>query len=324
MKQRKEGRFSGQKVLGLIFLLLAACEKPQTTVFQGYAEGEWVYVSAPVSGYLEKLAVDKGQEVKTGELLFTLENRPEIYGVQEARKSVDQAVHKLNDLKKGVRASEMEALTARLKAAKLRMEFAEKEYRRREGLLRKKIFPEEEVDRSRTEYDVARRQMEEIQADMTTAGLGSRPDAVLAAETQVDTAKSRMEQASWSLEQKSQNSPVYGPIFDTYFQPGEWVPAGRPVVSILPAQNRKIRFFIPEPLLGKFRVGQELKAVWDGSAEVIPCRISYISPSAEYTPPVIFSSENRSKLVFLAEAVPKDPSAAGKLHPGQPVEVRWQ
>lgn len=105
---------------------------------------------------------------------------------------------------------------------------------------------------------------------------------------------------------------------------GEFVPAGYPVVSILPPGNIKVRFFVPETVVGTLASGQEVSLAYDGAAKNYRGIISYISPQAEYTPPIIYSRETRSKLVFMVEAkiIPADQAAA--LHPGQPVDVRLE
>jgi HlyD family secretion protein len=119
------------------------------------------------------------------------------------------------------------------------------------------------------------------------------------------------------------SSTVTGTIADTLFVPGEWVPAGAPVVSVLPPGNVKVRFFVAETRLGALRVGQKVALACDGCAAPIAASISFIAPQAEYTPPVIYSRDNRAKLVFLVEARP-DAQDAVKLHPGQPVDVTLQ
>jgi HlyD family secretion protein len=104
---------------------------------------------------------------------------------------------------------------------------------------------------------------------------------------------------------------------------GEWVPAGAPVVSVLPAANVKARFFVPETELGRVRVGQGVKLACDGCGAPIDAKVSFIATQAEFTPPVIYSKDSRAKLVFLVEARPS-PADAVKLHPGQPVDVTLQ
>jgi len=98
------------------------------------------------------------------------------------------------------------------------------------------------------------------------------------------------------------------------------VPAGKPVVSLLPPANIKLRFFVPETLVGSLKTGQRVTANCDGCSAPIAATISYIAPNSEFTPPVIFSKESRAKLVFMIEAVPAAADAT-KLKPGQPVDV---
>jgi len=101
---------------------------------------------------------------------------------------------------------------------------------------------------------------------------------------------------------------------------GEWVPAGRPVVSILPPGNVKARFYVPETVLGSLQVGRKIEIRCDGCPAPLEAQISYLSSQAEYTPPVLYTREQRQKLLFLVEA--RIAQGAAPLHPGQPVDVR--
>ena len=104
---------------------------------------------------------------------------------------------------------------------------------------------------------------------------------------------------------------------------GEWVPAGRPVVSLLPPGNLKARFYVPEEVLGTIRIDQEVQIACDGCEAPVAATIAFVSTQAEYTPPVLYGKESRTKLVFLVEARIA-PAEAAKLHPGQPVDIRPQ
>ena len=163
--------------------------------------------------------------------------------------------------------------------------------------------------------------MSELKAQLATARLAARPDEIRAAQAATAAAREALAQAEWRLEQKSLRAPRDGQVTDTLYVQGEWVPAGSPVVTLLPPTHIKVRFFIPEKILGSVKVGQPVSVRCDGCGEPITAPVSYISPQAEYTPPVIYSRENRAKLVFLLEARPA-PAEATRLHPGQPVEVR--
>ena len=127
-------------------------------------------------------------------------------------------------------------------------------------------------------------------------------------------------QADWKLSQRAVAAPVAAKVSDTYYVIGDWVPAGGVVVNLLPPSNVKLRFFVPEPQIGSVKTGQTVRYACDGCGELKPATISFIADRAEFTPPFIYSKENRAKFVFLVEASP-DPSDAVRLNPGQPVDV---
>jgi HlyD family secretion protein len=138
-----------------------------------------------------------------------------------------------------------------------------------------------------------------------------------------DQDRERLTKAEWDLSQKRQSAPQSGLVFDTLFRPGEWVAPGRPVVALLPPNNVKVRAFVPETEIAKFHPGDPVRVNVDGLGEPVAGKISFISPQAEYTPPVIYSRESRDKLVFMIEIV-FDSAAGAKLHPGQPVDVQME
>ncbi len=126
---------------------------------------------------------------------------------------------------------------------------------------------------------------------------------------------------AWSqtrLARRSAKSPADGTIQQIYFRPGETVPAGRPVVALLPPGNLKIRFFAPQAELPAIKFGETVNVTCDGCEKGLTAKVSFISRSAEFTPPVIYSMDERAKLVFLIEARPEQPE---KFRVGQPVAV---
>ncbi len=312
----------GLFLLAVVGLLGGCGEKPEP-LFQGYAEGEFVQVAAPLAGRLERLAVARGGQVEAGELLFSLEHAAETAAVAEAEHQVSQAEDRLADLLKGERPSELAALTARLAQAREARDLSRLELERRQRLFEASTVSAEERDRARTAFRLDQAAVAELEAQLQTARLGARRDQIAAARAEAAAARARLEQANWALEQKSQSAPAAAFVFDTLYVEGEFVPATFPVVTLLPPGNLKIRFFVPERLVGTLRPGQPLTVDWDGAGQPLTAAISYISPQAEYTPPVIFSRETRAKLVFMVEARP-EPEQAARLHPGQPVEVRLE
>jgi HlyD family secretion protein len=131
-------------------------------------------------------------------------------------------------------------------------------------------------------------------------------------------AKANLEWSKTRLARRRAVSPAAGTIQEVYYRPGETVPPGRPVIALLPPGNLKIRFFVPEGLLPGVRYGQTVNVSCDGCEQGLTAKVTFIAKSAEYTPPVIYSREERAKLVFLIEARPAHPD---KFRVGQPVTV---
>jgi HlyD family secretion protein len=262
-------------------------------------------------------------QVKAGDLLFALDSTPEQAARDEAERRLAQARANVEDVKKGKRPSEIDAIAAQLKQARAALTLAEKEFARQENLTRTPgATAELEFLRARSMRDQARQRVAQLEADLTTARLGSRSDLITAAEANLRAVEAALIKAEWDLSQKRQTSPQAGLVLDTLYREGEWIPAGRPVVALLPPQNIKVRAFVPETRIGSIHPGDSIRVSVDGVAGPFIGTIRYIPPQAEYTPPVIYSQESRSKLVFMIEAV-FDPETSVNLHPGQPVDVHF-
>ena len=139
-----------------------------------------------------------------------------------------------------------------------------------------------------------------------------------AAESDLHVTEARVNSSQTKLDRRKMNSPVTGTVQQVYFRPGEMVPAGRPIVSILPPGNLKLRFYLPEAMLPRITHGDVISVGCDSCAPGLTAKISFISKSAEFSAPVIYSLEERGKLVFLIEALPDQPD---KFRLGQPIDV---
>lgn len=316
--RRRCGPLAG---LAATALTIVACNpSPSTGTYQGYLEAEYVYVASPLGGALESLAVERGRKITAGEALFELDREPEASLVRQAEEGVRQAEARLEDLRKGERPSELAAIEALRDQARSSLALAELELRRVQNLYRDEVVPIDELDRARTQRDLYEAQVARYTAELETARLGGRTDAIDAAEAAADAAKAELTRARWNLDQKAQASPVTGVVHDTLYRPGEWVGPGNPVVVLLPPENLKVRFFVPETELTRVQPGQAVRVRIDGAPAPYPARVSYVSTRAEFTPPVIYSRETRAKLVFMVEARFPSPDVA-TLRPGQPVDV---
>jgi len=304
----------------LAAIVLAGCDRQGNGAFQGYVEGEFVYVASPLGGALTHLAVARGERIEAGQLLFALDRQPEAAALLQAEKNLAQAQAHLADLTKGKRPSEIASLAATLEQAQASLKLAESELVRREKLIESKVVSVEEIDQMRTQKDSAAARVAQLNADLETAGLGGREDVIRAARDAVAAQQAALDRAQWAFDQKQQFAPAAGMVQDTLYRTGEWVAAGSPVAVLLPPENLKVRFFVPQAVLPRIQVGETVSVHSDGAPREFKAVVNYISSQAEYTPPVIYSRESRASIVFMIEA--KFSSAdAPDVRPGQPVDV---
>jgi HlyD family secretion protein len=254
-------------------------------------------------------------------LLFELERQSEAAALEQAGKNLAQAKSQLDDLTKGKRPTEIASLEAQLQRARANLKLADDELARREQLHGSQVVSKEELDQARAQRDADSAQVDQLTADLETAKLGGREDAVNAAQATVESQRAALDKAKWSFDQKQQFAPTNAFVHDTLYRQGEWAAAGNPVVVLLPSANLKVRFFVPQERLPQIKIGQSVQVSFDGAAKNYPATVNYISTQAEFTPPVLYNRENRSKLIFMIEAK-FSPADAADLRPGQPVDVK--
>jgi HlyD family secretion protein len=313
--------YSPARLLALLagLLVLAGCHRAPAIGYQGYLEGDYIYVGSPLAGRLDQLAVAKGARVEAGAPLFTLERRAELATQRQAADQLAAAQARLEDLKKGSRPSELAALEARRDQARAAAELARLEFARQENLFKTQVISVSDFDRARLTAEQNTRAVAELTAQLTTASLGGRSDAITAATADVSAAAANKERADWNVTQKAQDAPQAGLVFDTLYRTGEFVTAGNPVVVLLPPANLKVRFFVPESDFAALKAGAAVLVAINGLPAPLTGHIRYLSPQPEFTPPVLYNRENRAKLIFMIEAgLDAD---TRDLHPGQPVDV---
>ena len=277
-------------------------------------------VAAPFAGTLQQLSVKRGDQVEAAKPLFALENENETAARREAEERLRAAEARLANLKSGKRAPEIESATQELQQARAMRELASSNIARQQKLYASGFVSSAVLDDARAQFKREDAHVKELEAAVTTAKMPARTDEIRAAEADARAAREVLAQSEWKLAQRAVATPTAGLVHDTYFVVGDWVPAGSPVASVLPPGNVKVRFYVPEPLLGGLKLGQSLTINCDGCAAPFTATIQFIADRAEFTPPVLYSKENRAKLVYLVEAKPSAADAA-RLHPGQPVDV---
>jgi HlyD family secretion protein len=264
-----------------LLLMLAGCDQQKDQGWLGYAEGDNTFIAAPQAGWVSRMTVERGKEVKRGDLLFTLDDTREAASRAQAEATLAQSKAQLNEAEAG-------------------LDYATKELARQKRLFDAHAGAKAALDLAQQNFDQANARISQSRAQ----------------EAQAEAA---LTNAAYQLSQRDVVSLTGGRVEDIYFRTGEYVPAGLPVISVLPPQNIYVRFFVPEGDFAKVKMGERVAIACDGCAPDLTARITFIAQQQEFTPPVIFSETNRGKLVFKLEA-----RADGglKLHPGQPVEVR--
>ena len=270
-----------KRVAVLLALLLGACGISDGPRWLGYAEGDNVFVSAPQAGWVSHMTVDRGDWVERGRLLFTLDNTHETAARDQATANIAQA-------------------QAALAQEQANFDYTRRELARQAGLQRAHAGVQSTLDQVRSSHAQSGARIAQLQG-------------------QIRQMQAMLADASYQLSQRDVVSLTRGRVQDVLFRTGEYAPAMTPIVSILPPENVFVRFFVPEADFAKIKLGQRVAISCDGCPHNLTATVSFIASREEFTPPVVFSLDNRAKLVFKVEA---RASGGLKLNPGQPVDVR--
>jgi len=305
----------------LTLLLATACSRaPDDAPMGGYAEAELVYVAPSIAGTLQTLAVRRGDRVLRGQPLFALDADAEGYGREAAQARSERARAQEANLRKGKRPLELKAIEQQLAQAEAALGASASALQRQQALVAQGFVAPIRLEELVAARDRDAARVRELQAQRALAAEAARADEIAAAAAESRGSTADLDLARWRAEQKRRSAPADALVYDTMFREGEWVAAGVPVVALLPPGALKLRFFVPEPALSQAAVGRELRLACDGCPAGLTARIRYVSPQAEFTPPVIYSASARAKLVFMAEA---ELPAGTALKPGQLVDVRF-
>lgn len=262
-------------------IILSSCSNPKN-LYSGYIDADLTYLSGDFSGQLLELFVARGESVTKQKLLFKLEQINETRNVYSGWQNQIDLI------------AERDQILSKLNYAKIN-------YNRQKQLNAEGAGSRDAFDQAIQNLDVLKYQLNSINAQIKN--------------NEITTA-----QKVWQKDRKQNVAPESGIIYDTYFTVGEYVQSGQPVLSLITKKNIKALFFIPEADLGKIKLNQPIIISTDGNNTHYQGLISYISNQAEYTPPIIYSKEERQKLVFKIEMhiINAD---LNQIHLGQPVTV---
>lgn len=224
-------------------VLLQGCSGNDGNECQGYVEGEYVYLSSARAGRLEKLLTRKGSSVEAGVLLASLESEYERQAVAKSERSLAQTRALYNDMLTGRRPAEVSMAKAQLAKARADQANAAAELARVEALYRQNAVSRKELDNQRAVSRSADATVVEMQKQVDVYNLPEREQRIAAQKAAVEAGEADLAQARWELDQKEIRPQQAGLVYDTLYRVGEWVPAGSPVIQLLPPGNVKIRFF---------------------------------------------------------------------------------
>jgi HlyD family secretion protein len=301
------------RLLALMAILLIAAgagwffllPREKSGSLQGYVEGYLVFMAPEDGGRIERLSVDSADRVTEGQLLFELEAAMQIAQRDEARARLQQTRAQLADLQAALqRPEEIAIREAQEERAKAQLDLSQAELNRQQTLFERGIAARAQLDQAKTAFERDRAALAEVRRQIEAGQIAGRSAEIHAAEATVMAAEAALQQAEARLAKRRVKAPADAQVQDVYFRAGETVNAGQPVLALLPPGNRRIRFYVPEPLLATIALGRSIGVTCDNCPAGLQARINFISSEAEYTPPVIFSEQERAKLVFRVEAKP--------------------
>ncbi|MCL6739745.1 HlyD family efflux transporter periplasmic adaptor subunit [Sphingomonas sp. RB56-2] len=283
---------------------------PRERYLSGYVEGESLFLAAPVAGTVGSIMAEEGQRIAGGARLFAIDPATLSAQGEQAQAQVTEARTQIASAQANAQQAEAEVAAAAADADKAR-----RDLNRLLGVRR-----DDAAAVAGTEIDTAEAALREASARLRAAQqtAEARRAQVAAARAQENQAKGGSREVDIRVGQLSPPSPSPARVEEIFFRPGEWVAANQPVVSILPDDRIKVRFFVPEQDVARYRPGQSVRFSCDSCAPGLTAKISYVSPRSEFTPPIIFSRDSRDRLVFMVEALPAKPAG---LMPGLPVDV---
>lgn len=268
-----------------VALFVAGCGNDENQGWLGYAEGEDAFIAAPQAGWVQNIHVHRGDLVKKGDLLFTLDDTNQVAQRDAAAATISQTTAQMDD-------------------AHAALALATKELQRQQKLVAANAGAQQALDLARNAYQSAKARVDQIEA-------------------QTHQASANLDAAAYQLSQRAVVAQISGRVEDIYYRNGEYAQSGAPVLSILPPQNVFVRFFVPEGEFAKVKMGQDVTITCDACAKNVRAKITFIAQQEEFTPPVIFSVGNREKLVFKLEArspggLKLNPGQPVEVHPANP------
>jgi HlyD family secretion protein len=286
--------------------------------WNGYAEDDYVYAAAASAGTIASMPVAEGQLVHKGDVLFVLETSQQQAQYDAARARADAAEATLANLKTGSRQEEIDVTKAQLMKAGADLSLAQQNLARTQDLFDRGLTPVATLDQGKASVKAAQAAVDQLTAQLKVQQLPARDAQQIAAEANVAAAKADAATAKAALDTRTVTAPADGRVERLYYKAGEVVAVGAPVAALSGAGTMKVLFYVSEADRQQFTLGQQVAVSCDGCATGLTASISRFASDPQFTPPIIYSRDERSRLSFLTEAVMDQQNA---VLPGQPVSI---
>ena len=318
-----------KKLIPVIIIALAAVgfyfkdrwlpQAPGQANYLGYVEGETVMIAAPQAGRITMRPATKGALIRKGDPVFSLDTSVAAAELARTEAAVHTAQAQFDNLLTGKREPELEQIRAQRREAEAGLALAKNDLLRALSLTTSGTGSRTSLEQAQAAVSQYQSRIAQFDASEAAAKLAARDADIEAARSKVKEAEASSQQAQAKLADLSPLAPADATVENTFFEVGEWVSAGQPVVSLLPPNAVTLRFFVPEQVLAKAQPGTAIHFTCDACGSALTATITHVEATPEFTPPVIYSQGARAKLVYLAEARPDaiDPL----LRPGLPIEV---
>lgn len=300
--------------------------------WNGYVEADYSYAAAPGGGTIEAIRVSEGDKVEAGDVLFTLDASMQqaqyeaaVARANAANAQVAAAEATLANLRTGARPEELQVTQASLTQAEANLALAQQNFNRTQDLFAKGNVPKSQLDQAQASLDAASAAVVQLKAQLAVAQLPARDDQIAAAEASLAAAKSNAAaamadatNAKAALANRTIVAPETGRIERLYYSRGEVAGAGAPVISIAGSSVLKIKFYVNESDRSGFHLGEVVQVSCDGCAAGLTATVDHFASDPQFTPPIIYSRDERHRLVFLTEATMVEQNG---VLPGQPVSI---
>lgn len=306
----------------VFLLMLTACNGKQQHTTHGVVDADFIYISAEESGLIKTLLIQRGDHVKTNQILATLENHAIEHHVLSDQSELERQKQTLVDLKKPARKEHISKMTAVLHKDKLTHVYLKQRLMRIKRLFGKGFTSKDELDLAENAVKKSQSDVEATQSMLDITKLGARREQIKAQTFLVEREQHQLDSDQARLNKLTLRTTQPGIIYDVVHQEGEYVRQGEVMASLLKKDKLKLLFYVSRNDADQLQIGDLIEANCFDCHDKVPLKITYINQEAEFNPTTHYDLENSAKLVYRVEAHLIDPRPV--FRPGQPVIITWK